>query len=83
MSDEAYHFQCRLVKNRVKDGQDWVIAASGVRRLFHREGTAFVFLDDARVRSFAASVTDSLEDFPDRHGTRVLEPAGGKRPPGL
>jgi hypothetical protein len=47
------------------------------------EGAAFVFLDDAGVRPFAAAFTDSLEDFPDRHDPRVLEPAGGKMPPGL
>src|SRR5260221_10679294 len=76
-------YQCHLVKNWMQNGQDGLVAASDVARLFHREGAAFVFLDDAGVRPFAAAFTDSFEDFPDRHDPRVLEPAGGKMPPGL
>jgi transposase InsO family protein len=82
-SGRGSNYQCRLVKNWVQDGQDRLVAVPSVLRLFHREGAAFVFLDDAWVRPFPAALTDSLEDFPDRHGTCVLEPAGGKMPPGL
>ena len=82
-SDRGSNYQCHLVKNWMQNGQDGLVAASDVARLFHREGAAFVFLDDAGVRPFAAAFTDSFEDFPDRHDPRVLEPAGGKMPPGL
>jgi putative transposase len=82
-SDRGSNYQCHLVKNWMQDGQDWLVATSCVGGLFDRESAAFVFLDDPGVRPFAAAVTGSLEDFPDRHDPRLLESAGGKMPPGL
>ena len=82
-SDRGSNYQCHLVKNWVQDRQDWLIATSCVGWLLDREGSAFVFLDDPGVGPFAAAVTGSLEDFPDRHDPCLLEPAGGKMPPGL
>jgi hypothetical protein len=55
--------QCRLVKNWMQNGQDWFVAASGVGWLLHREGAAFVFLDDAGIRPFAAAVTEPFSSW--------------------